>query len=123
MFFVKNLEHVITLHPSFFGPRVKDILKARLHQDVEGTCTGQYYIVMVLQLYGISEGKIIPGSGIAEYTIDYQAAVWRPFKGEVMDCVVDKVNVQGVTAEAGPHTVFVSRRVLSLLRQGVVLKN
>jgi hypothetical protein len=40
-----------------------------------------------------------------------------------MDCVVDKVNVQGVTAEAGPHTVFVSRRVLSLLRQGVVLKN
>jgi DNA-directed RNA polymerase II subunit RPB7 len=84
MFFVKELQHVITLHPSFFGPRIKEVLKNQLLHDVEGTCTGQYYIVMVLQVYGISEGKIIPSSGIAEYTIDYQAAVWRPFKGEVV---------------------------------------
>lgn len=84
MFFLYELERVITLHPSFFGPRVSDYLSKRLLEDVEGTCTGQYYIICVMDAYDISEGRVIPGSAVAEYTIHYRAVVWKPFKGETV---------------------------------------
>lgn len=84
MFFLYELERVISLHPSFFGPRVKEYLTNRLLEDVEGTCTGQYYIICVMDTYDISEGRVIPGSAVAEYTVHYRAVVWRPFKGETV---------------------------------------
>ena len=86
MFFLYELERTITLHPSFFGPRVKDYLTTRLREDVEGTCTGSYYIVCVVDIGDISEGRVVPGSAVAEYTIRYRTVVWRPFKGETV-CV------------------------------------
>ena len=84
MFFLYELERTITLHPSFFGPRVSEYLTRRLLEDVEGTCTGQYYIITVVGINDISEGKVLPGSGIAEYTLRYSTVVWRPFKGETV---------------------------------------
>lgn len=85
MFFLAQLERTITLHPSFFGPRVKEYLTNRLLEDVEGTCTGVYYIICVLNDFDeISEGRIIPGSAFAEYTIRYKAVVFRPYKGETV---------------------------------------
>jgi len=53
-------------------------------KDVEGTCTGRYYIISILDTFQISEGKILPGSGLAEFTVGYKAVVWRPFKGETV---------------------------------------
>ena len=64
MFFLYELDRVITLHPSFFGPRTKDYLTNKLYEDVEGTCNGQYYIVCVMDASNISEGRIMPGSGV-----------------------------------------------------------
>ena len=84
MYFLYELERVITLHPSFFGPRVKEYLTNRLLDDVEGTCTGTYYIICVMDTYDISEGRVVPGSAVAEYTVHYRAVVWRPFKGETV---------------------------------------
>lgn len=88
MYFLYELERTITLHPSFFGPRVKEYLTNRLLEDVEGTCTGQYYIICVMDAYDISEGRVVPGSAVAEYTVHYRAVVWRPFKGETVRRVV-----------------------------------
>lgn len=84
MFFIHFLEHVLTLHPSFFGSHVKEYLTQKLLDDVEGVCTGDYYIVCVMDTNEISEGRVIPGSGLAEYTIMYRAIVWKPFKGETV---------------------------------------
>lgn len=84
MFFLQELDRVISLHPSFFGPRVKEYLTTKLFEDVEGTCTGQYYIVCVVDAFDISEGRVVPGSGLAEYTIRYRAVLWKPFKGEIV---------------------------------------
>ena len=39
-----------------------DYLIHKLLTDVEGTCTGRFYIICVLDTYNISMGKIIPGS-------------------------------------------------------------
>jgi len=101
MYFLYELERVITLHPSFFGPRVTEYLTNRLLEDVEGTCTGQYYIICVMDAYDISEGRVVPGSAVAEYTVHYRAVVWRPFKGETVGhmCVSYRVD----SAERSPH--------------------
>ncbi|KAI4117345.1 MAG: hypothetical protein LQ338_007566, partial [Usnochroma carphineum] len=112
MFFLRELERTVTLHPSFFGPRTKEYLTTRLLEDVEGTCTGQYYIICVLDSFSISEGRVVPGSGVAEYTIQYRAVVWRPFKGETVDAIVTSVNQMGVFADVGPLPVFVSNHLI-----------
>ncbi|KAL9102848.1 MAG: hypothetical protein Q9163_002063 [Psora crenata] len=112
MYFLHELERVITLHPSFFGPRVKEYLTSKLLEDVEGTCTGQYYIICVMDTYDISEGRVVPGSAVAEYTMHYRAVVWRPFKGETVDAIVSSVNRMGVFADVGPLPVFVSNHLI-----------
>ena len=84
MFFLHDLERTIKLHPSYFGPHVTQYLTEKLMSDVEGTNTGHYYIVCVLDAYDISEGRVIPGGGQAEYTVHFRAVVWKPFRGEAV---------------------------------------
>ena len=84
MFFLHEMERTITLHPSFFGPRIHDYVKRQLLGDVEGINTGSYIIVCVMDADKMSEGRVLPGTGLAEYTVHYRAVVWKPFKGEVV---------------------------------------
>ena len=68
-------------------------LKDKLYADVEGTCSGRFgYIITVVSLLNISKGKILPGVGLAEFKVKYQAIVFKPYKGEVLDAVVTTVN-------------------------------
>ncbi|MCJ1249184.1 DNA-directed RNA polymerase II subunit [Trapelia coarctata] len=110
MFFLYELERVITLHPSFFGSRNKEYLTRQLLADVEGKFIDNYYVICVMEnAYDISEGKVLPGSAEAEYTLHYRAVVWRPFKGESIDGIVGDVTGQGFWANIGPLNIFVSR--------------
>jgi DNA-directed RNA polymerase II subunit RPB7 len=84
MFFLYNLERRVTLHPSYFGKNMHELVTGKLLRDVEGTCTGSYYIISIMDTFDISEGRILPGSGLAEFTVGYRAVVWRPFKGETV---------------------------------------
>lgn len=91
---------------------MRDYLISRLHADVEGVCTGQYFIICVIDHEQITLGKIIPGRGDAEFTINYKAIVYRPFRGETVDAVVTTVNKMGFFAEAGALTCFVSKQCI-----------
>jgi hypothetical protein len=84
MFFLYTLERRVTLHPSYFGKNMHELVTGKLLSDVEGTCTGSYYIITIMDTFDISEGRILPGSGLAEFTVRYKAVVWRPFKGETV---------------------------------------
>lgn len=78
-----DLQHTMKLHPSYFGPNIRQFLRQKLIADVEGTCNGQYgYIICVLDDNDlrIPPGKIIPGQGSAEFRVRYRAIVWKPFK-------------------------------------------
>jgi DNA-directed RNA polymerase II subunit RPB7 len=61
-----------------------ELVTHKLLKDVEGTCTGRYYIITIMDTVNISEGRILPGSGLAEFNVNYRAVVWRPFKGETV---------------------------------------
>lgn len=112
MFFIRELEKTITLHPSYFGPHMRDYLIHKLHDDVEGSCTGQFFIICVIDHEQITLGKIIPGRGDAEFTIHYKAIVYRPFRGETVDAVVTSVNKMGFFAEVGALQCFVSKQAI-----------
>ncbi|KEZ44466.1 hypothetical protein SAPIO_CDS3475 [Scedosporium apiospermum] len=112
MFFLYNMERRVTLHPSYFGRNMKELVTTKLVQDVEGTCAGDYYIIVIMDAFDISEGRVLPGTGLAEFTVGYRAVVWRPFKGETVDAVVVSVNHQGFFANAGPLKLFVSAHLI-----------
>lgn len=112
MFFLYGLERRVTLHPSYFGKNMQELVTGKLLSDVEGTCTGSYYIITILDTFDISEGRILPGSGLAEFTVAYKAVVWRPFKGETIDAVVSSINQHGFFAEAGPLRIFTSAQLI-----------
>jgi DNA-directed RNA polymerase II subunit RPB7 len=111
MFFVKELEHRIDLHPSFFSSSAMQFIKDKLYQDVEGTNTGTHMIIAVLQIDDVSEPKIAPGTGFAQYNVGYRALVWRPFRGEVVDGLVTSVVHNGFFVDVGGLSVFVSKTV------------
>ncbi|KAI9144738.1 RNA polymerase Rpb7 [Paraphysoderma sedebokerense] len=113
MFFLKELQHTINLHPSNFGPTLKEQLEKRLYAEVEGSCSGRFgYIISVVDVANVGKGKIFPGMGVAQYNITYRAIVFKPFKGEVVDAVITTVNKMGFFAEVGPLTIFVSTHLI-----------
>ena len=68
-------------------------LETKLYAYVEGTCSGQLgYIIAVVSILDIGKGMVLPGSGQAEFVTRYRAIVFKPFKGEVVDGVVNNVN-------------------------------
>jgi DNA-directed RNA polymerase II subunit RPB7 len=111
MFFLHEMERVVNLHPSYFDKDTHKYITDTLYQDVEGTNTGNFYIVCVVSVIDISEPRVLPGSGFAEFTIMFQAVVWRPFKGEVCDGMVSSVVSNGFFVDVGPLNVFVSKAV------------
>jgi hypothetical protein len=90
-------------------------LESKLYSDVEGTCSGQFgYIIAVVSMSDIGSGIVLSGSGQAEFVARYRAIVFKPFKGEVVDGVVNNVTkVRPVTVVEGPETPIFSRWAFS----------
>jgi len=59
------------------------------------------YIISVIHITNIGEGKIMPSTGQARFKTSYTAIVMKPFKGEVVDGKVINVNKVGLNIEKG----------------------
>uniref|UniRef100_A0A0R3RZ67 Signal peptidase complex catalytic subunit SEC11 n=1 Tax=Elaeophora elaphi TaxID=1147741 RepID=A0A0R3RZ67_9BILA len=113
MFYHIPLDHEICLHPKYFGPDLLETVKRKLFNEVEGTCTGKYgFVVAVTTIDNIGAGLIQPGRGFVLYPVKYKAIVFRPFKGQVVDAVVNQVNKVGLFCDIGPLSCFVSRHCI-----------
>jgi DNA-directed RNA polymerase II subunit RPB7 len=100
MFFMKKLRRDILLEPQFLGPRMRELVKARLFEELEGQCLGRLgYIISILDIddSDISAGLIDIDTGSVNISVWYSAILLRPFKNEVLDAVVfsssDEVSV------------------------------
>lgn len=62
----------------------------------------------------ISDGRIQDTSGEVIYKVKFQALVFRPFRGEVLDGIVYEVSSNGIMIESGPLRSFISILVLYL---------
>ena len=64
-----------------------------LFAQIEGTCSGRYgFIIAVTDILNTGKGTIREGTGSATFNVQYMCLVFRPFRGEVIDCVVSSVN-------------------------------
>ena len=54
-------------------------------------------------------GYLSPFFRKVDFDINFQAIVFRPFKGEVVDGVVTQVNKVGLMVDVGPMGCFISR--------------
>jgi len=113
MFFHITMERDLLLLPAHFGPNLKEHLNQKLIQKVEGSCSGRWgFVICVTDVLDHGKGKIREGAGLVTFSMKFQAIVFRPFKGEVLDAKVDKVNKLGFFAEVGPLQVFVSKHLI-----------
>eukprot|EP00123_Amoebidium_parasiticum_P013590 comp22045_c1_seq1/m.32036 comp22045_c1_seq1/g.32036 ORF comp22045_c1_seq1/g.32036 comp22045_c1_seq1/m.32036 type:complete len:176 (-) comp22045_c1_seq1:24-551(-) len=110
MFFQVEMTHDLVLAPQYFGPRLRKIIKAKLHSEVEGTCSGRYgFVIAVTKINEIGLGKIMETKGLVTFPIKYSAIVFRPFKNEVLDAVVTQVTKAGIFCQCGPLRTFISK--------------
>lgn len=113
-FFVVTLFRRLRIHPRLFGVKLRENLTQRLIMEVEGTFVGNYgFLVAVLKLLEpIPDATLDDETGFAVFPLHFQAVVFRPFRGQVIDTVVTKLTQHGFFAECGPLTVFVSHHLL-----------
>ncbi|KAK4985562.1 hypothetical protein LTR28_010400 [Elasticomyces elasticus] len=112
MFFLHELEETIPLHPSYFDKDMSVYISNELHRLVEGKNHGHFFTICVMDSFEVSEARVLPGTGMAEFTVHYRAIVWRPFRGEVCDGVVNNVLPSGFFVQVGPLLCFVSRSAI-----------
>lgn len=77
------------------GPFLNDALKSHLYRQIEGTCTGRYgYVIAIVSLDKISQGRILDysSSGGVAFDLNYTAILFKPFKNEIVDAIVENVN-------------------------------
>lgn len=110
MFYHLELHHKLSLHPRYFGDQLVETVKQKLFCDVEGTCTGKYgFVIAITSIDNIGDGILQSSTGFALYQLKFKAIVFRPFKNEVLDGIVEQVNKIGIFLRTGPLSCFISR--------------
>ncbi|KAJ3436248.1 DNA-directed RNA polymerase ii subunit rpb7 [Anaeramoeba flamelloides] len=101
----------LRLHPRFFGPRIREIIREKVDSVVEGSCDPTYgFIISVVEIISIGNGLLDDETGFAKFPIKYKALVFNPFQFEVLDAVVISVNETGILTEVGPLVIFISKQ-------------
>lgn len=109
MFFVMVFEQSIVMNPNCLYKNLKSLLKAKLIEKVQGSVSEKYgYVVCVISIEEPNTGKILDTSGDVLFNIRYKAVIMKPFVGEVMNGVIDKVDQYGIHVGVGPIKVFIS---------------
>jgi len=89
-----HLTAEIDLHPAFFGTKLKDTVRQQVIKMKEGTSVEKYgYIISIVEIKDedIGAGVVDSTSGHAKFLVRYEALLFRPFKNEVCDAVVQSV--------------------------------
>ncbi|GAA6042576.1 hypothetical protein JCM8097_003139 [Rhodosporidiobolus ruineniae] len=115
MFFYKELTQDLIMHPSYFNASLGGHLSSELRRQVEGSCSGRlgYIIAVIDEVRGETghRGRIME-DGQAVFSIKYNAIIYRPFRGEVVDGVVSSVNKMGIFVDVGPLQCFISTHLV-----------
>lgn len=123
MFFVKDFTEKIHLSPNYLGPNIQALIKDYLLNKVEGSCGHSGYVIAVLGIDEISEGKVMV-DGQTIFIVKYKALTLKPFKGEIVDANVVETNKLGIFVSIGPLTVFISNhQIPNFLLESEITKN
>ena len=90
MYFIqKMLRYEALMEPMSFGRHLKEQIRKRLRDDVEGTVHESLGVIIAVLEYSedndSQEGMIEYETGMASFVLTYSAIVFRPFKDQVLD--------------------------------------
>eukprot|EP01026_Neomeris_dumetosa_P000182 TRINITY_DN10045_c0_g1_i1.p2 TRINITY_DN10045_c0_g1~~TRINITY_DN10045_c0_g1_i1.p2 ORF type:complete len:176 (-),score=12.31 TRINITY_DN10045_c0_g1_i1:106-633(-) len=111
MYYLLNLQDDFILPPRYFGPRLREVIKWKIESEITNKCSSRYGKILMLHKieeplgFGLVRSDL---EGSAIYRVKFQAVVFRPFKGEVLDCVVTSVSRLGFFADNGMCNLFIS---------------
>ncbi len=92
MFYKVKLEHSVTLEPRHFGPKLFDVVKQRLYEEVEGKCFDTHgMIIAVIEIEVLGDGFLFSGEAGVTFHVTFRALVARPFRDQVVDGNVSMV--------------------------------
>ena len=110
MFFIVDFDRELILTPNQLGKHIKNKIKAKLIEKVQGECTEKYgYLICVIQINDIPNGMIMDTTGNIIFNVSFSAIVMKPIKGEVCEGVVDTVDNNGIIVSVGPIKTFISK--------------
>lgn len=93
VFFQKELTKTVVIHPRFLGKKLRKTVTETLLAEVVGSSIDGAHVIAVLRISdeNISKGVIEALTGSVRYDVTYRAVLFRPFRNEVLDCVVKQV--------------------------------
>jgi len=107
MFFVLSLKKNLLVTPEFLGQKLSTHLHNLLKKAVEGSFSTKYgYIVKVLTIDKAGAGKVQDGDANVIFPLSYKALVFMPYKGEILDAIVEGVSDMGFEASVGPLKLY-----------------
>ena len=108
MFLLKTLYSIVTLRPMDFTRDIRDKIRHNIIGSVEGSLvTPHGYIICVSEILKIMPLQVNE-EGHALFKVKYNALIFKPYKNEVIDVVVDDVRDDGINTNAGFFSVFLS---------------
>lgn len=112
MFYLANLRRDVLLEACYLGKSMKERVKRKLSEELEGKCLGKKgFIILILDVpdKNIEPGLIDNDTGGVYVTVHYDAVLMRPFKNEVLDAIVTSASDEkGFMCRVGPLEIFVS---------------
>ena len=108
MFLLKTRYRIVTLRPMDFTRDIRDKIRHNIIGSVEGSLvTPHGYIICVSEILKIMPLQVNE-EGHALFKVKYNALIFKPYKNEVIDVVVDDVRDDGINTNAGFFSVFLS---------------
>ncbi|KAH7826247.1 putative DNA-directed RNA polymerase II subunit rpb7 [Monocercomonoides exilis] len=110
MYLLKELIQIVEVPPQAFSPQIHDYIFEKLKREMSTSLSARYgFIVAIQKVLSISEGIIRAGTGVAVFTVKFNAIIFHPFVGEVVDGTVDRVTKLGLYVSVGPCIVFIGK--------------
>ena len=103
-----QFERELILTPNQLGKNIKQKIKGKLIEKVQGECTEKNgYLICVIRIDDIPNGMIMDTTGNIIFNVSFSAIVMKPIKGEVCEGVVDTVDNNGIIVSVGPIKTFI----------------
>ncbi|KRH94846.1 DNA-directed RNA polymerase subunit E' [Pseudoloma neurophilia] len=112
--FIKELrDHTINISSSLITSNIRQSILTKLYQDVEGATFNNSYILLVLTINNISEGRITNNGDIA-FIINYTALSLQLQENTVIETRVLELNQMGLFSRIGPISIFISNHQIPI---------
>ncbi len=103
MYYLATISDEVRIPPSRFNEKLEDVAFDSLKSTYEGLVVkGLGIIVAILGVKVSPEGKIVPGDGATYHKVKFDALIYSPVEGEVIEGEVTEILDFGAFIQIGP---------------------